>query len=366
MLRYALFALAWGAVGGYLLYAAATARRLRAGKVVQRLEVEAADSSAQGHLVSAARVRSWIAEQGIATVGTAVDAVDLDAIERTVLRSGFVERAVAYVTYDGVLRVEIGRRDPLLRLALDGYDAYATEGGYVFPVPRASALYVPVVTGSYRPPFPAAYAGEVRAHIEARKAEIERRIAELEAEKYPFYRRERANDRNLAEVRRMRIKRRWWRGEGSEEFDRRVEELRALKAALRRRYRYEARLVEEGIEAVAQRQEAQRREQKKLDKSYEDFVKLLTFVKFVEEDDFWRSEVVQIIAQTTSSGALEVDLVPRSGSCTIRFGRLEDTERKFAKLMRFYRSGLTRVGWDAYRTIDIRFGDQVICSKQER
>ncbi len=103
-----------------------------------------------------------------------------------------------------------------------------------------------------------------------------------------------------------------------------------------------------------------------MDKSYEDFLKLLTFVKFVEEDDFWRSEVVQIIAQTTSSGALEVDLVPRSGSCTIRFGRLEDTERKFAKLMRFYRSGLTRVGWDAYRTIDIRFGDQVICSKQER
>ncbi len=136
MLRYALFALAWGAVGDISLYAAATAQsRLRAGKVVQRLEVEAADSSAQGHLVSAARVRSWIAEQGIATVGTAVDAVDLDAIERTVLRSGFVERAVAYVTYDGVLRVEIGRRDPLLRFALDGYDAYATEGAMCSPCP---------------------------------------------------------------------------------------------------------------------------------------------------------------------------------------------------------------------------------------
>lgn len=92
-------------------------------------------------------------------------------------------------------------------------------------------------------------------------------------------------------------------------------------------------------------------------------MKLLTFVEFVEDDGFWRSEVVQIAAYTTPSGALEVELVPRSGSHTILFGRMEEIGLKFDKLMRFYRSGLQNIGWNEYRTIDIRYNDQVVCKK---
>ena len=43
--------------------------------------------------------------------------------------------------------------------------------------------------------------------------------------------------------------------------------------------------------------------------------------------------------------------------------RLEDVERKFDKLLRFYRSGLSSIGWSEYRTIDIRYNDQVVCKK---
>ena len=92
-------------------------------------------------------------------------------------------------------------------------------------------------------------------------------------------------------------------------------------------------------------------------------MKLLTFVETVEDDDFWRSEVVQITAKTTPSGALEVGLTPRSGRFAILFGRPEDAERKFDKLLRFYRSGLSSIGWSEYRTIDIRYNDQVVCKK---
>ena len=42
--------------------------------------------------------------------------------------------------------------------------------------------------------------------------------------------------------------------------------------------------------------------------------------------------MVQVIARTTPGGALEVDLVPRSGRYRILFGRLENEERKFSKL----------------------------------
>ena len=362
-LRYALLTLLWGAVAAYVVYAGTAAGRLRAGKKVGRVEIEVVDSSSMGYLVSGRMVREWIAHSGIKTNGTAVDAVELAAIEALIAKNGFVERVDAYVTYGGVLHIDISQRRPLLRLLTDGVDSYVTPEGYVFAAPRASSLYVPVVTGSYRPPFPASYVGSVREHIDLRLGEIDERIAELEREKYPLYRREMENDRNISALRRMRIKRQWWRLEGSREFDARVDALREKKAGLRRTYRYRAGVIREEIERIAGLQEAERRKQKKLEKSYEDFMKLLTFVETVEDDDFWRSEVVQITAKTTPSGALEVELTPRSGRFAVLFGRLEDVERKFDKLLRFYRSGLSSIGWSEYRTIDIRYNDQVVCKK---
>ena len=161
----------------------------------------------------------------------------------------------------------------------------------------------------------------------------------------------------------MRIKRQWWRGESAEAFDKRVEALREKKASLRRAYRYRAQMIHAEIERIEAQQDAERLKQKKLEKSYEDFMKLLTFVETVEDDDFWRSEVVQIAAHTTPSGALEVELTPRSGGYRILFGRLEEVERKFDKRLRFYRNGLSTLGWDTYRTIDIRYDNQVVCKK---
>ncbi|MFQ7502268.1 MAG: hypothetical protein ACLRMJ_02455 [Alistipes finegoldii] len=272
---------------------------MRAGKKVGRVEIEVVDSSSMGYLVSGRMVREWIAHSGIKTNGMAVDAVELAAIEALIAKNGFVERVDAYVTYGSVLHIDISQRRPLLRLLTDGVDSYVTPEGYVFAAPRASSLYVPVVTGAYRPPFPASFVGSVRAHIDIESAKVDKRIAELERETYPLYRRELQNDRNLSALRRMRVKKQWWRLESSAEFDKRVGELRRHKVEMRRKYRYEARMIQQGIDRIARQQEAERLKQKKLEKSYEDFMKLLTFVEFIEDDDFWRSEVVQIAAHTT-------------------------------------------------------------------
>ena len=202
-LRYALLALLWSAVAAYILYAGTTAQRLRAARTVCKVEIEVVDSSSMGYLVSGRMVRGWIAQSGIKTKGTAVDKVPLTQIEEMIARNGFVERVDAYVSYDGVLHVDISQRRPLVRLLVNGVDSYVTAEGYVFAAPRASSLYVPVVTGSYRPPFPAAYEGPVRAHIDIESAKVDKRIAELEREKYPLYRR--ANCRTTATCRRCAV-----------------------------------------------------------------------------------------------------------------------------------------------------------------
>ncbi len=363
LLRPVILGLLWAAVAAYILWAGLSARRDRSAQRVRSLEIEIVDSTSQGYLVTGAQVRRWISQSGIGTVGTAVEEVDLTGLERLIARNGFVEEVAAYVRGGGELHLRITPREPLLRLLTDGRNAYVTREGYVFGAPRASSLYVPVVTGSYRPPFPADYTGDVRAYIDRRKQEFDERIAELERSKYPVYRREQANDRAYREFRRKRIKRRWWKGESAEMFDKRVKALQDEKAEERRRYRYRSRQLTAELDRIASQQEAERMKQKKLEKSYEDFMKLLTFVETVEEDDFWRSEVVQIAAYTTPSGALEVNLTPRSGGFTILFGRLEEVDLKFDKLLRFYRNGLSTLGWGTYRTIDIRYRNQVVCKK---
>ena len=201
-LRYALLALLWGAVAAYILYAGSTAQRLRAARTVGKVEIEVVDSSSMGYLVSGRMVRGWIAHSGIKTKGTAVDKVPLTQIEEMIARNGFVERVDAYVTYDGVLHVDISQRRPLVRLLVDGVDSYVTAEGYVFAAPRASSLYVPVVTGSYRPPFPAGYAGSVRAHIDTESAKVDKRIAELEGRSTRFTG---ANCRTTATCRRCAV-----------------------------------------------------------------------------------------------------------------------------------------------------------------
>ena len=111
------------------------------------------------------------------------------------------------------------------------------------------------------------------------------------------------------------------------------------------------------------KRQAEREKQKKLRKSYEDFLKLLNFVVLVEKDDFWRSEIVQIVVAKGPDGAPEIELVPRTGSHTVIFGSPDDAEEKLAKLLTFYRRGLRNIGWEEYRTINVKYKEQVVCTK---
>ncbi len=363
VLRHVLWTLLWGSVVGYVILAIALRDDLRAHKKVARLEIELRDSSEMGFLVTADRVRRQIERAKIPTVGEQVDKVDCDRIERLITHDGFVEKAVAYITNEGVLRIKISQRDPVYRLMSDRRNSYVTRTGYTFVAPPLSSVYVPVVTGDYAPPFPRDYKGSVRDYIERRIDDLDLEISQLEKSKRPLYQWMDNYTDSMRKERRRFIKRQWWLGENEEEFDKRVVKLRREKKMNRRRFRYIRGLYQDTVKQIARQQESRKMMQKKLQKNYEDFVKLLTFVEHVEEDAFWRSEVVQIVARSTPAGSLEVDLIPRSGDFRILFGRLDEVDRKFARLERFYRKGLSRIGWNHFRSIDVRYDNQVICKR---
>lgn len=358
------YAVLWSIVVGYIVYASVATARHRARQVVERVEITIADSTETGQLVTSQRVREWILRSGIATIGSPIERVDATGIRRTIERNGFVSRVDVSVSYSGVLNIAVRQRRPMMRLMTDGYNVYVTDKGFVFAVPEASALYVPIVTGTYCPPVPPGYEGFASDYVAERLDRCDERIRQIGKEKRPLYAREDSLREVRRTVRRERLKKVWF--ETADEQQKRADELRVAKKRKVRYYDGLLRDVSRQIDAVAARQNAVEQERKKTEERYADFLKLINFVGWLKDDNFWGSEVVQIIASRSSSGAVELEVVPRSGNFRIVLGELgetEEMERRFDKLLRFYREGLDRVGWDRFRIVNVRYNNQVVCTE---
>jgi hypothetical protein len=125
----------------------------------------------------------------------------------------------------------------------DGFDSYITADGYIFPAPRMSAVYVPVVTGPYSPPVPPNYTGRLEDYIGQRIAESEARILELQHEKVPLFKREKEIKDSVKAVSRMLVAKKGLLSrkglfESHDEYDKRRQAKLLERAELRQKYSY--------------------------------------------------------------------------------------------------------------------------------
>lgn len=362
--------LLWALVIGFALFFNGRAKQHRAQTTISAMEVILTDSLQDEVLVKKSIVEEWVRNSGIEFQGVPVENVDLNGIEQAISRNGFIQRVNTRTTFDGRLMVEVSQRRPLLRMMVDGYNCYLTGDGFIFPSPRLSAVYAPIVTGSYTPPVPAQYVGKTEDYISSLIAESEQRIADMQHEKVPLFEQDKKIRQQIKEVRKIRISKRFWKElrlrfnpSYQDEYDQDVRDTRAYKAELRRKYRYQLQMNDNKIDRISQRQDNERQSQKKLLKRYEDLVKLINFVKYIEDNAFWQAEIVEIVASEMSNGELQLELIPRSGNHRILFGTADNVEDKLDKLMSFYQSGLTNIGWDEFRTISLKYDGQVVCRK---
>jgi len=80
---------------------------------------------------------------------------------------------------------------------------------------------------------------------------------------------------------------------------------------------------------------------------------------YITKDKFLKAQIEQVYVEPNG----EFELIPRVGDHTIILGGSEDLEEKFERLLVFYRQGLSKTGWHKYNIINIKFKDQVVCSK---
>lgn len=83
-------------------------------------------------------------------------------------------------------------------------------------------------------------------------------------------------------------------------------------------------------------------------------IKILS--EYINTHLFWMAQIDQL--DITPDGDFE--LIPKLGNQLIRFGKTDNYEQKFNKLLAFYKKVETNVGWNKYSVLDIRYKNQVV------
>ena len=81
---------------------------------------------------------------------------------------------------------------------------------------------------------------------------------------------------------------------------------------------------------------------------------------YIKNDPFWMSQV----AQVNVTADRNFELSPVVGNHLINLGNGKDIEKKFNRLMIFYKQVLAQKGFDSYSTIDVQYTGQVVGTKR--
>ena len=87
---------------------------------------------------------------------------------------------------------------------------------------------------------------------------------------------------------------------------------------------------------------------------------LYQFCTYLVDHEFWSDQLVQIYVNSAG----EYELIPRVGAHHILLGSMDQWEKKLRNLELLYEQGLSRYGWNTYQTINLKYTNQVICTKR--
>ena len=87
---------------------------------------------------------------------------------------------------------------------------------------------------------------------------------------------------------------------------------------------------------------------------------LFVLTTTLRENELWEAQVNQVYVAKNG----DFELVPRVGNHTILVGSVNNLNDKLRKLKIFYFDGLSKTGWNEYKEINLKFDNQVVCTKR--
>ncbi len=80
---------------------------------------------------------------------------------------------------------------------------------------------------------------------------------------------------------------------------------------------------------------------------------------FIKRDTLWDAQIEQIFVNAKN----DIELVPRVGNQRIILGNADSLKTKMNNLLAFYKQAMPMVGWNAYKTINLKYTNQIVCEK---
>lgn len=87
---------------------------------------------------------------------------------------------------------------------------------------------------------------------------------------------------------------------------------------------------------------------------------LYHFVQFLQDNEFWNNQIDQIYVDADQ----EVELIPLVGNHKILLGSFDDYQKKLDNLKLFYEQAIPKVGWEKYSLINLKYRNQIVCTKR--
>ncbi len=87
--------------------------------------------------------------------------------------------------------------------------------------------------------------------------------------------------------------------------------------------------------------------------------KIYRMAQFITKDNFWKAMVEEIFINNKG----DIELFTKIGNQTVIFGGIDNMEEKFTNLLVFYKQCLNKIGWEKYKSINLKYKNQVVCSK---
>jgi cell division protein FtsQ len=87
---------------------------------------------------------------------------------------------------------------------------------------------------------------------------------------------------------------------------------------------------------------------------------LFNLTKLINQNELLKAQINQIYVNSKG----EYDLIPELGDHVVQFGTFDNAQTKLNNLVAYYEKCLKSDNWDIYKTINLTYKDQIVCTKK--
>ncbi|WP_205942393.1 cell division protein FtsQ/DivIB [Pedobacter sp. SYP-B3415] len=82
---------------------------------------------------------------------------------------------------------------------------------------------------------------------------------------------------------------------------------------------------------------------------------------YLKKDTLWDAQIEQLVVDERN----DITMIPRVGNQRIILGNADSLDVKMNNLLIFYKNAMPKVGWDTYKSISIKYTNQIVCEKNK-